>query len=135
MELTTIEQRERQWQRAYRRRPTALETQDKTTETEARPSLATVYACTFPGCRFLAKFGCQPIKLELCPLAHTYPANYVSVHCKCPSCAWSRANEVKLTRTRTRMWYTINMNCRNKHCSDKDIEKDRKLGSNANGKL
>jgi len=49
---------------------------------------------------------------------------------------WSRANEVKLTRTRTRtrMWYTIGY-CRNKHCSDKDIEKDRKLGGNANGKL
>ena len=34
----------------------------------------------FPGGRFPAKFGCQPIKLELYPLAHTYPANYVRVH-------------------------------------------------------
>ena len=33
-----------------------------------------------PGGRFPAKFGCQPIKLELYPLAHTYPANYVRVH-------------------------------------------------------
>ena len=44
-----LQQRERQWQRAYRRRPTALETQEKTTETEARSSPATVYACTVPG--------------------------------------------------------------------------------------
>ena len=34
----------------------------------------------FPGGRFPAKFGCQPIKLELYPLAHAYPANYVRVH-------------------------------------------------------
>jgi len=34
----------------------------------------------FPGGRFLAKFGCQPIKLELYPLVQTYPANYVRVH-------------------------------------------------------
>ena len=33
----------------YRRRPTALKTQEKTTETETRSSLATVYACTVPG--------------------------------------------------------------------------------------
>jgi len=36
-------------QRVYRRRPTALETQEKTTETESRSSLETVYACTVPG--------------------------------------------------------------------------------------
>ena len=35
---------------------TALET-EKTTETEAHSSLATVYACTVPGCRFPAKLG------------------------------------------------------------------------------
>ena len=35
---------------------------------------------SLPGGRFPAKFGCQPIKLELYPLAHTYPANYVRVH-------------------------------------------------------
>jgi len=34
----------------------------------------------FPGGQFPAKFGCQPIKLELYPLVHTYPANYVRVH-------------------------------------------------------
>ena len=34
----------------------------------------------FPGGRFPAKFGCQPIKLELYLLVHTYPANYVRVH-------------------------------------------------------
>ena len=31
----------------------------------------------FPSSRFPAKFGYQPIKLELYPLAHTYTANYV----------------------------------------------------------
>ena len=34
----------------------------------------------FLGNLFPAKFGCQPIKLELNPLAHTYAANYVRVH-------------------------------------------------------
>ena len=33
-----------------------------------------------PGVPFPAKFGCQPIKFELHPIAHTYPANYVRVH-------------------------------------------------------
>ena len=33
----------------------------------------------FPGGRFPAKFGCQPIKLELNLVVHTYPANYVRV--------------------------------------------------------
>ena len=54
--------------------------QRKTTETVARSTLATVYACTVAGNRFPAKFGCQPIKLQLYPLAHAYPANYVRVH-------------------------------------------------------
>jgi len=44
-----LQQRERLWQRAYRRRPAALESQEKTTETETRSPLATVYACTVPG--------------------------------------------------------------------------------------
>ena len=45
-----LQQRERQWKRAHRRRPTALETQGKkTTKTEARSSLATIYACTASG--------------------------------------------------------------------------------------
>jgi len=51
----------------------------KTTETEARSSLAMAYACTVPGGRFPGKFGCQPIKLELDPHEHTYSANYVRV--------------------------------------------------------
>ena len=34
----------------------------------------------FPGGRVPAKFGCQPIKLELCPLVHAYSANYMRVH-------------------------------------------------------
>ena len=33
-----------------------------------------------PGNRFPAKFGSQPIKLELYPQAHTYPANFMRVH-------------------------------------------------------
>ena len=33
-------------ERAYQRRPTPLETQEKTTETETHSSLATVHACT-----------------------------------------------------------------------------------------
>ena len=52
----------------------------KTTETEPRSPLPTVDACTLPGGRFPAKFGCQPIKSELYQLQHTYPANYVRVH-------------------------------------------------------
>ena len=34
----------------------------------------------FPGGRFPAKFGYQPIELELYPLAHAYAAKYVRVH-------------------------------------------------------
>ena len=34
----------------------------------------------FPGSQFPAKFGYQPIKLQLYPLAHMYPTNYVHVH-------------------------------------------------------
>ena len=74
-----LQRRERQWQRAYRRRLTPLRTQDKTTETETRSTLATAYACTF---QFPAKLGFQLIKLELYPLVHTYTANYVRVHCR-----------------------------------------------------
>ena len=50
---------------------------EKTTETEARSSLATVYTCMVD---YRQKSGFQPIKLELYPLVHTYPANYVRVH-------------------------------------------------------
>ena len=52
----------------------------KMTETATHSSLATAYACTIPGGRLPAKFGCQPIKLELYLLAHAYTANYVRVH-------------------------------------------------------
>jgi len=65
----------------YPRRQTALKTEEKKmTETEARSPLATAYACTVPGGRIPAKFGFQPIKLELYPLEHTYSAKYVRVH-------------------------------------------------------
>ena len=47
----------------------------ETTETEARSSLATVYVCTTSRRSIPAKFGCQPIKLELYPQAHAYPGN------------------------------------------------------------
>jgi len=57
-----------------------LETQEKTTETEPRSPLPTVDACTNPDGRFPAKFGFQPIKSELYPPEHTYPAIYVRVH-------------------------------------------------------
>ena len=39
-----------------------------------------VKTCTIPGGRLQAKFGCQPIKLELYLHTHTYTANHVSVH-------------------------------------------------------
>ena len=58
----------------------AIGTQEKTTETEAHSPLATAYACPVPGDRFLVKFGCQPIKLDLHLLVHTYTANCVRVH-------------------------------------------------------
>ena len=80
MPSSQLQQKERQWQRAYRRRPTPLETQEKTTETETRSPQATVYACSLPGKNFPAIFGCQPINLELYPLMHAYPANYLRVH-------------------------------------------------------
>ena len=53
---------------------------EETTETESRSPLATVDACTVPGWLIPGKFGYQPIKLELYPLAHTYSANCVRVH-------------------------------------------------------
>ena len=52
----------------------------KTTKTETRYTLATVYACTVPGGRFPAKFGCQPIKLDLYLPVHAYTANNMRVH-------------------------------------------------------
>ena len=44
LRVVSLQQRKRQCERAYRRRPTELKT--KTTETEAHSPLATVYACT-----------------------------------------------------------------------------------------
>ena len=52
----------------------------KTTETETHSPLTIVYACTVSWRRFPAKFGCQPVMLELYPHVHTYPANYIRVH-------------------------------------------------------
>jgi len=66
-----IQQRERQWQRAYsiensrKKRPRQKHAHHQQQLTRA-PS---------PGGRFPAIFRFQPIKLELYPLAHTYPAN------------------------------------------------------------
>ena len=51
-----------------------------TTEIESRSSLAKVNACSVPGWSIPGKIWYQPIKLELYPLAHAYPANYVRVH-------------------------------------------------------
>jgi len=75
-----LQQRERQWQRAYRRRPTALETQEKRQRQKHAHGWQHFTRAQFQGGQFPAKFGCQPIKLELYPLAHTYPANCVRVH-------------------------------------------------------
>ena len=50
-----LQQRERRWQRAHRRRPTVLETQEKTTETEAHSPSPTVHACKVSGGRVPVK--------------------------------------------------------------------------------
>ena len=50
-----LQQRERRWQRAHRRRPTVLETQEKKTETEAHSPSPTVHACKVSGCRVPVK--------------------------------------------------------------------------------
>ena len=52
----------------------------KTTETESRTSWEPVYACMVSELQIPGKFGCQPIRLQLYPHAHTSPANYVRVH-------------------------------------------------------
>ena len=52
----------------------------KTTETETHSELATVHACTVPGRSIPGKIVRQPIKFELHPQAHAYPAIYVCVH-------------------------------------------------------
>ena len=72
MESTTTEGAPAAW--GLPEEANAIGDSRKTTETESRTSLVTVYTCTVPGCQFPAKFGFQPIKLELYPLAHTYTA-------------------------------------------------------------
>ena len=51
------------------------DSRQKTTEIESRSSLPKVNACTVPGWSIPGKIWYQPIKLELYPLAHAYPAN------------------------------------------------------------
>ena len=58
----------------------AMETQEKRQRQKHARNWQQFTPAQFPGGRFPAKFGCQPIKLEQYPLAHTYPANYVRVH-------------------------------------------------------
>ena len=71
--MNSIYNRERQWQ-VIPEEANGIADQRKTTETEARSTLATVYACTTFRRLIPAIFGCQPIKLELYPHTHTYPA-------------------------------------------------------------
>ena len=60
----------------------ALETQKKRQRQKHAHHWQQFRRAQFPGGRFPAKFGCQPIKLELYQLAHTYTANCVRVHLK-----------------------------------------------------
>ena len=69
-----LQYRKRQWQRVYRNRPPPLETQEKRQRQKHAQHWQLFTRAQFPGGRFPAKFGCQPIKLELYPLAHTYAA-------------------------------------------------------------
>jgi len=71
-----------QWQRAYRRRPTPLETQEKRQRQKHAHHRKQFTHAQFHGGRFPAKFGCQPIKFELYLLVHAYPGNCVRVHFK-----------------------------------------------------
>ena len=74
-----VQQGERQRRRAYRRRPTELETQEKRQRRKHAPHGQQFRRAQLPECRFPAKFGYQPIKLEIYLLAHTYTAKYVRV--------------------------------------------------------
>ena len=76
------QQRERQWQKAYPRRQTALKTQEKKKRQRQKHAhrWQQLTRAQFPGGRIPAKFGFQPIKFEFYPLEHTYPAKYVRVH-------------------------------------------------------
>ena len=65
---------------AYKR-PTPLQTQQQNDrDRNTRITGNSLRVQIFPGRRFPAKFGCQPIKLQLYPPVHTYPANNVRVH-------------------------------------------------------
>ena len=75
-----LQYRKRQWQRAYRSRPPALETQAKRQRQKHAQHWQLLTRAQFPGGRFPAKFGCQPIKLELYPMEHAYSAINVRVH-------------------------------------------------------
>ena len=74
------QQREHQWQRTYRRRPATLDTQENRQRQKHAHDWQQLTRAEFPGGRFPAKFGYQPIKSELRPLVHAHPANYVRVH-------------------------------------------------------
>jgi len=67
-------------QMAYRRRSTALEIHEKRQRQKHADHGQQFTRAQFLGGRFPAKFRCQPIKLELYPLVHTQPANYMRVH-------------------------------------------------------
>jgi len=60
-----LQYRKRQWQRVYRSRPPPLETQEKRQRQKHAQHWQLLTRAQFPGSRFPAKFGCQPIKLEL----------------------------------------------------------------------
>ena len=72
--MNSIYNRERQWQKVIPEEANGTADQRKTTETEARSTLATVNACTTSRRLIPAIFGCQPIKLQLYPHTHTHPA-------------------------------------------------------------
>ena len=78
-----LQQKERQWRRAYQRKPKALETQEKTTETETCSPQATVCACKVPGrvqSLLPGKILMPTNQIRAISPVHTYSANYVCVH-------------------------------------------------------
>jgi len=78
-----LQQREHQYQRAKRRRPTAMETQEKKNDRDRNTlnPANSLRVHSFPGGRFPAKFGCQPIKLEWYPTHTRIPR----ITCACTS--------------------------------------------------
>ena len=76
-----IERRERQLQRAHRRLREAMTLEKKKRQRQSHTHHCQQFTrAEFPAGQLPAKFGRRPIKLELYPLVHTYPANYVRVH-------------------------------------------------------